>query len=54
MIYVIIAIYVLFGIGYAIGRREAGATIPGAFISDILWPFWLGYDLGKWELYKGD
>ncbi len=47
MIYVIIAIYAIFGIGYAIGRRETGATIAGAFVAAVLWPLWLGYDLGK-------
>ena len=47
MIYFAIAFYVVFGIGYAIGRREAGATVAGAFIAGLIWPLWLGYDLGK-------
>jgi hypothetical protein len=47
MIYGLIFVYILFGIGYAIGRREGGATLPGAFVAGVLWPLFLGYDLGR-------
>lgn len=49
MIYSLIIVYVLFGMGYGVGRHESGATIGGAFIAGLLWPFWLGYNLGRWE-----
>jgi hypothetical protein len=47
MINILISIYFIFGIGYAIGTREGGATVAGAFIALVLWPLWLGYDFGR-------
>jgi hypothetical protein len=49
MIYFAIVLYIMFGLGYAIGRREKGASIPGAFIAGLFWPFWLGYQFGIGE-----
>jgi hypothetical protein len=47
MIYILAILYIMFGLGYAVGRREKGVTIPAAFFTGLFWPFWLGYQLGK-------
>ncbi|MGD9092953.1 MAG: hypothetical protein PVF74_08890 [Anaerolineales bacterium] len=49
MIYFAIILYIMFGLGYAAGRREVGLSIPIAFISGLLWPFWLGVQIGSRE-----